>query len=589
MMHKKIIISFTVIVGFIFNVTALAVVQEPVVQGQSTQSTPQVSVQMMPQAPLQSQASQSKASHPKASPQPKALPLRDPRIEKIVAQTNKLQKEVRVLTTELNQMKAEERARKVKQHKRARKIHRAHRRKVRRRTRRTDRMRVGLPRVRVYKVRHSRNLHRKLFSSSTAFYYQHHLPTVITSPHLGLRSAYDASDLIVNLPTVNEDLRLLRNRYKFEKTLQGQALYYKRPVVEFSGKIEGIVSNTRSFSGKTSNDINLLAARLDTLIEASPWALGFMSFTYDPTFLDPAVTGFGARVHNSRLFLERGFITIGKLDTSDFYFSLGQMYANFGRYSTMMLTAPMTLVLGRTNERILNLGFADVRTGLGVSVYTFRGATHTGNPGVIHQGGVNVVYKTHVGKLAGNVGAGYIANIADSQGMQQTGNALGTFQGFSQTTGTELIVRKVPGIDVHGEFAYGPLNFAGEYVGTLRRFNPADITFNGLGARMQTMHVEADYHFKLFRSKPAALGFAYEHSWQALALNIPAESYIFLLSASLWKDTIETIEFRHDTNYKATDMSAGRCSVGGGVIMLCPVPVTGRTRNTVLLQIGVYL
>lgn len=61
--------------------------------------------------------------------------------------------------------------------------------------------------------------------------------TVTTSPFLGLRSAFDASDLIVNLPTMNEDLRFLKEKVLVEKKLNCYGLRLPdRPIIELGGE-----------------------------------------------------------------------------------------------------------------------------------------------------------------------------------------------------------------------------------------------------------------------------------------------------------------------------------------------------------------
>ena len=458
------------------------------------------------------------------------------RLQSLSVQTERLQKELVALRTEMKELPRPPRARRKRHHKMS---HREH---------------------------------------------QHYFPTVLTSPLLGLRSAYDAHDLVVNLPSMNEDLRLLRYRRQFVNTNRGAVLYENKPIIEMSGRVEGIASSTRGYTGVNTSDINVANAELDTWVEAGRWAMGFMSIGFDNSFLDPAVFGFGRRLNNSKLFLKRGFVTIGDLTHSPFYFSIGQMFVDFGRYSTMMVSAPMTLVLGRTNARAVNIGYA--QHGLYVSAYAFRGDTGTGGLARVEQGGANAGYQFEFAGLHANMGVGYIANITDAEGFQGTGNASGTFQGFGQSAATELVLHRVPALNAHGEFDYGPYSLKTAYVGVLQSFHSADLTFNGLGARPRAMHLEGQYHFDLI-GKPMGVGFAYDHSWEALALNIPLNSYTFIYSASLWKNTIASVEFRHDINYGPADIAGGRCSTTG-LAPFCTTTVPGRKRNTILAQLGVY-
>ena len=52
-------------------------------------------------------------------------------------------------------------------------------------------------------------------------------------------------------------------------------------------------------------------------------------------------------------------------------------------------------------------------------------------------------------------------------------------------------------------------------------------------------------------------------------------------STSLWRETSESIEYRHDTDYSTADVATGRAATAN-------IVGTGRGRNSVTLQLGVY-
>jgi len=414
-----------------------------------------------------------------------------------------------------------------------------------------------------------------------------HGPTVTTSPYYGLRSAFDASDLIVNLPTMNEDLRLLKQRVHYEKAAKGiHPPYANHPVLVLSGKIEAQTMLRWPYAGPTSSDVNLSTAELETLVNAGPWALGVVSIQYDDSLPDPALSGAGQRIANSRIFLRRGFITIGNLNRFPLYFSSGQMFVPFGRYASSMVSTPLTQQLGRVNARDVLLGF--YHDGIYAEVYAFKGDSHTGTSG-INQGGGNLGYETQRGTFSFNGGAGVIANMSDADGMQKTGAAAGSFQGFGDASGLEKINRRVPGLNIHTEISYGPVNFIAAYVSALRPFAFNDLNFNNGGARPQALHLEAGYHFHIFWHRPASINAAFGHSWQALALDMPESSYTAIFNTSLWKNTILAIEFRHDVNYPRSDTAGGRCIAGDGTVFLCTAsPMGRRNQDTLLAQLGLY-
>lgn len=401
--------------------------------------------------------------------------------------------------------------------------------------------------------------------------------SVTTSPYLGIRSAHDGSDLIVNLPTMNEDLRILKQRQRLKNSM-GHSPCAQRPLVEISGDVIGQMYYTETFQDSSRHDIDLTGARFDVLGEVSDWAFGYISMNYDNGRVASLLPGSGVRLKNSRFFLKRGFLTIGDLDCSPVYFSLGQMFVPFGRYSSGTISGTLTSAVGRTNARAALLGY--YQNNLFASVYAYRGDSHVGDSGV-NSWGLNVGYDIdNCYGVSGQVGAGYIANIADSLGMQSPSYYKG-FRGFGFSSETEQLVHRVPGYNLHTNLSYDWFSGLVEFVGTTRSFAAADMSFNDSGARVNALHVE----FKarpVFAEQKFNVALAYGRTWEALALDLPKHSYIAAVSTSFWKNTIESVEYRHDVNYDASSRAGGNGSDPN------PEFSTGGKRNSVIGEIGVY-
>jgi hypothetical protein len=412
--------------------------------------------------------------------------------------------------------------------------------------------------------------------------------TVTTSPLLGLKTAFDASDLLYQYPSMNEDLILLRQRGFFEEHLSyvGDTLD-NRAIVVISGGIEGQIVFNRDFTGYSNGDINLSTAELDITPLVSSWANGFVALSFDSS---SAATG--NRVENSRIYLSRGFITFGNLEKVPLYISVGQMYVPFGRYSSAMLTTPLTKSIARIQDRVALLGL--FRHGFYGEVYGYKGDRTSGTQFTFKQGGINAGYQT------ANVdfGGGYVTNIADSQGMQNNGinsvlvafaNAtsiatvvLNQFGGFGETpTGNDLS-HNVGAADGHLEFFYGPFSVIAEYITTTQQFDPSDLSFAGNPANVKAMHLETDFTWQI-HNKPIVLGLIYGQTWESLALNVPKNSYAAVISTSIFKNTMFGIEYRHDINYGKTALDA---TTGSEL----PVPTAniGGTRNLITVQFGAY-
>lgn len=448
------------------------------------------------------------------------------------------------------------------------------------------------------------------YNSFSAKRFKHGI-TVTTSPLLGLRSAYNAADLLYQYPSMNEDLILLQQKQTFEYFLHqvGDTLA-NRAIVVMSGGLEGQIITSRNFNGQKNGDVNLSTAELDIFAMMSRWANGFISLAYDDS-----APSTGSRVENSRIYLSRGFLTIGNLNVIPVYFTIGQMYVPFGKYSSVMLTTPLTKSMARILDRSALLGY--YKKGFYAQIYGFDGSRITGAQNTFREGGANVGYQTvDLKNFNIDFGAGWVTNMADSQGIQGNGlqqnisNVLvggmvvitpTQFAGFGNTEGANALQHRVAGVDVHMELSYKAFTFMGEYITSLRRFAPQDLTFNPLflgppfprpGAKIGAMHLEADYTIHV-RNKPIVFAMTYGRTWQALALNLPKYSWACVISTSIWKNTMLGIEYRRDQDYALNTTASG--SVVGTTITVPPtasaLPVpngTGGHRNMVTVQLGAY-
>ncbi len=397
----------------------------------------------------------------------------------------------------------------------------------------------------------------------------------------------DPSAFLSGIGSMSQGMFFLEQQQALEKQLNGAPLpYADRPQVMLGGKLEASGTWQSPYSGSDNSSLDLVTAELEVLGQVSEWASGYMTIDYNNSALDPVLNGSGNPTNNSNIYLGRGFLTIGNLNKSPIYFSAGQMYAPFGQYASNILSNPVTKVLGRTNSRVAQLGFD--KDGFDVSVYAFNGGSDTGNAN-LNKWGANTTYRFTVGQYSANLGAGFINNMADAGGAQLTGGGMGTFGGFAQSPATETLVHYVPGVDLHAFVARGPLYVVAEGIGATRAYDMHDMTFNAGGAQPKAGHVEAGYNFKMF-GKKSIFNVAYEQTWDALAMGLPKNSYIATLSSSLFKNTIEVLEFRHDVNYADTDTSAGACGLpdASGNTPSCAGPSGGGTQNTILAQVGVY-
>jgi hypothetical protein len=402
---------------------------------------------------------------------------------------------------------------------------------------------------------------------------------VVSSPYLGDRPAFDGSDYIVNISSINRDIRLMQQRRRMYRAYQSIGYPIpEMPIISISGKSEPVAVLSNPFRANMDGDITLGSSELDVAAALNQNVEAYIAIAYDES--PPSV---GPRINNSAFNLNMGFVNIGNLDRTPFYFTAGQVYVPFGRYSSSMISAPLTLNLARTKTRPFILGYKSQEdTGPFAAVYGFRSDTTLGKSGV---GGVNWGYIFKQRDTSGEVGVSVISSINDAAGMQSTGSNVGTtFGGFGSLLNGNEAVRKIPAVDVHGNISIDRYNFTAEWVGTTKRFRYQDLSFNDYGAKPQAAQAEVGVTFRAF-NRPSSIGVGYQWSKDALALNLPKQRFSGVFNISIWKDTVESLEYRHDIDYGLTQYANGAAPPG---FVNEPTLGTGRAADTVSAQIGVY-
>ncbi len=398
---------------------------------------------------------------------------------------------------------------------------------------------------------------------------------VVTSPYLGQRPAFDGSDLVIAMSKINQDLRLMEQRDMIEQQYVEEGYPMPNtPLVLLSGTVQPLFTFGNSFQENTGQgNMTLDTAELDTAAIVNPWVEGLASFVYSSA---PPAQG-GDVTSNSNVSVDKAFVNIGNLSKTPFYMTAGQVYVPFGQYSSYMVTGPFTSVLGKTQVRAAMFGYSPVEdNGFFGTVYAYNSDTTLNNSGA---GGGNIVYEYGNEKTNGNIGLSLASNIADSNGMQNTGGSGGQFAGFGYDSTTEEVAQ-MPAYDIHGVFSTGPYSFIGEFVSATKSFDQAAMSFNDGGAQPMALQGEGVYTFKLFH-KPAAFAVGYNWSAQSLALQIPQQRISATLNISWWRDTVEALEFRHDIDYSSSDYSSG---IGATTT----TNGTGKTADTVSALLAIY-
>ena len=247
-----------------------------------------------------------------------------------------------------------------------------------------------------------------------------------------------------------------------------------------------------------------------------------------------------------------------------------------------MVSGTLPMLVGRTLTRPFILGYKTQEgSGPYAALYGFKSDTSLGTSGV---GGVNLGYTLLYHKVNGDFGVGFIGTMVDSLGMQSNNLMLGNFGGFASPGNGSEAIKKIPGFNIHGNVSIDRYNFTAEWLTATQPFRVQDLSFNGLGAEPTAGQVETSVTFKAF-DKPATVGVGYQWTQQALALNLPQHRIIGVFNISLWKDTVESLEFRHDIDYAVNQFANGASTppvVNNNIVG------TGQAADSVTAQIGVF-
>lgn len=405
--------------------------------------------------------------------------------------------------------------------------------------------------------------------------------SVSIGPYIGINPEYNGWELVVNSPSINKDVNLLNVRKKQRADYAAQGLTnMEQPRLIFSGYLEGQASYQENYTGDNTSDINFTAAELDAFIEASPWLTGFAAFVYDDGSDDQA-----DRVNHSNMELSQGFVTIGDLDRTPFYSSIGQMYVPFGSYVSYMITDPLTKTLGRIKTRALLVGYTSDREGFSpyAATYAYQGSTEVEGDNTnsqVRQYGFNLGTNFAKNDWSGRFGASYTSNIAESSGMQGDSSDGSEFIGFGQSSTTEDLSKDVPGVDVYGLIGRGGYTFITEYTTAATKFDANDMTYNGKAAQPQALDLQLVREFTYW-DRPNFVALDYGQSWQALALGVPEHNLGATYGISVWEHTILSLELMHNWGY-----SAGSTATGAGM----PVDMSqvGESYNSATVQLDMY-
>lgn len=298
---------------------------------------------------------------------------------------------------------------------------------------------------------------------------------------------------------------------------------------EISGLLDFRAISAEDFNGNKTSDMQLTTVELSVDAALQQLISGHIAFLYEED--------------NTDFSLDEGTITLGPSAGKSFVF--GKMYLPFGRYDSLMVSDPQTLVLGETTETVMMLAVENP-AGYG-SIYIFNGDSiesselAAGDDETI-SGGFSM------GRRQGeqyDIGIGYITNIADSNTLQELENG-----------GTAGEVNKsVPGASIHLMIRSGNTTFLAEQVMALESFDSGDL---GNAAPNGKKPVATNIEVGFVRDGGAMLAFAYQTTEDAQFIGLPKSVTAVTMRKEVISGASMALEYAQIEDYETSAGGSGK-------------------------------
>lgn len=228
--------------------------------------------------------------------------------------------------------------------------------------------------------------------------------------------------------------------------------------------------------------------------------------------------------------LDEASITLGNPDTSAIRATIGKVVVPFGRFSTQLLSDPLTQELAEAHEKVVQLTVE--RGGWRGSGYLFHGDARTDrDDNLLDRFGLAVGYTLSRDNARMDLGVGYISAMEDADQLTE---ALGL-----QEAGV-TVTDHTSGLAAQAAMMLGPYTLTGEYITALSTLDNQQ--------RPHAWNSELGFAFGLL-GKEATLVAGYQGTAEAQFMALPKERLLGGLSVVLAKDTTLGVELSQGELY----------------------------------------
>jgi hypothetical protein len=273
----------------------------------------------------------------------------------------------------------------------------------------------------------------------------------------------------------------------------------------------------------TTTDINLATVELGVDVDIVKHVKGHVLFLWEEDDTEPVD-------------LDEGIIILDGEDVIPFYLNAGKLYVPFGYYESHFISDPLTLELGETRESAVKVGFANDM--FEVCAAIFNGHINETNDDDDHIDGwvasaIFTLPEDAVSGLGLTLGASYISNIADSDGLEGL---------LDEEFGINQITDYVGGWGAFLSASFlEKFAFEAEYVGATDEFERNDL---GLGPG--EVFEPRTWNFELAYAVTEDLEVAVRYEGSDDALNFfPEKQYGAVASYGIFANTSLALEYLH--------------------------------------------
>lgn len=313
-------------------------------------------------------------------------------------------------------------------------------------------------------------------------------------------------------------------------------------------KIAAVYGN--DYYEKDTSDIIVHTAILGINAQLNQWASGRFSYKYEENKTDLSV--------------DDGYITLGDhANGLPAYLRMGQFVVPFGNFTSHMNSDPLTLVMGESAEKAVQLGFN--ASGAYGSVFGYNGATQDDNNDTIDHYGGNIGFAKDMGQFSVDVGVSYLSDFGD------TGTLSAALEPAMMSP-LSPAYDYVAGLGAHLIVKAGPAFFIGEYITALDPFEPEYLAFKGEGAEPQVWNTEAGLTFNM-AGQELTLALGYQATEEAVGLmeprasHLPESRILGTVAMEIYENTTVSIEYAVSEDYDVEDGGTGEDAESASLVL----------------------